>query len=189
MSLHGQPVMHQDAWADPRPMGGMLRRLLGPLVALVLLASAQPSAAAYGSLSDPRDAPDGFDISRVRLRSPGDDLFGKIAFYPVESGYWDFDVRVWFDVRGDGRWDVVARMDWRIDYADFIRAELRRRGRGHVADIRVREDDAEYAIRFRFDEDLLRARRDVRWRVRIDAFDQKDQQGDTDRAPDAGWFG
>lgn len=153
-----------------------------------LVAVAHPASAHYRPHGDPKDAPNGFDIARVRLRTNDGDLIGKVQFYDVESGYWDFDLLVGFDGRGDDRRDGFAAILWRIDAQGLLEAGFYQRGRGLVGDVKVRTDDSENVVRFRFPKRFLRATRDVRWKVTIDSFDQKDFEGEADRAPDAGWF-
>jgi len=165
-----------------------MRRLLR--IGLAALVLAMPSAAGAYHLvhSDPRDAPDGFDIQRTRLRAPEDDLVGKVVFFEIEYGYWDWDLKVRFDSRGNDRTDYFALITGRIDYGGDGSADLYRRGGRLVEQILYSFDSAEGVLRFHFPEELLNATHDVRWRWEIDSYDQKDGVGDLDLAPDAGWY-
>lgn len=151
---------------------------------LAVCLTAQVASAHYLSHPDPQDTPDGFDIERVRLRLDDGALIGKVVTFDDWPCCWV--VRVDFDSRGGARMDYYAFIDWDGASGGIVAHDLHRRGGRFVDSIRVRADWEDGELRFRFDESLLNATRDVRWRVATSSWLADDDWRDL--APDTGWF-
>jgi len=165
-----------------------MRRIPWLLAALVIATTSQVASAHYLSHRDPEDTPGGFDIERVRLRAPEGDLISKVRFFEIAYGYWDWDIRVDFDSRGDERMDFYLAGSAQVDYGGWLNAALYRRGGRLVDDVRAKWDSGAGELRVRFPERLLDATKDVRWRVDVWSYDQLHATGGEDLAPDSGWY-
>ena len=165
-----------------------MRKPLSLLVALSIALVPQVATAHYLSHADPEDTEGAMDIAHVRLRSADHDLFGKVVFFEIPAGWWDWDLTVDFDSRGDERMDFYLAVVARVDYGGAPDAALYRRGGRLVDDVRARFDGTDGELRFRFPEGLLKETKDVRWRVDISSYEQQTGTRGEDLAPDSGWY-